>query len=74
MFSAFGVSGAVLVHPGRGWHAFWRVCAVPWRRLGAILVHLGQILAGFWRVLETAWELFRIIFLGFFAILSDTRK
>ena len=55
MFSAFGVSGAVLVHPGRGWHAFWCVCAVSWRRLGGVLKaswgHLGTSWADLGRVL-----------------------
>ena len=77
MFEGLGMSGAILVRPGRVWNAPWLRFRASGERLGGlgtILERLGRILEGFWRVLEASWELSGSIFGSFYAILSNMGK
>ena len=74
MFDEFGMSGAILVRPGRVWNA-------SWLRFRASGEHFGGVLRPSWRVLRRSWrgfgESWRLLgsFLGvFYAILSNMRK
>ena len=74
MFDEFGMSGAILVRPGRVWNA-------SWLRFRASGEHLGGVLGPSWSVLRRSWrgfgESWRLLgsFLGvFYAILGNMRK
>ena len=74
MFEGFGMSGAILVRPGR-------VRNASWLRFRASGEYLGGVLGPFWSVLRRSWrglgESWRLLgtFLGvFYAILSNMRK
>ena len=66
MFEGFGMSGAILVRPGRVWNA-------PWLRFRASGEHLGGVLGPSWSVLRRSWrgfgESWRLLgsFLGVFS-------
>ena len=65
MFDEFGMSGAILVRPGRVWNASWLRLKASGEHLGGVLGRLEAFLEGFWRVLEASWELCGSIFCHF---------
>ena len=49
MFDEFGMSGAILVRPGRIWNT-------SWLRFRASGEHLGGVLGASWSVLRRSWR------------------
>ena len=57
MFEGFGVSGIVLVRPGRAWNTSWVRLRTSGVRLGSLLGPSWNVLGGSWKGFGESWEL-----------------
>ena len=81
MFEGFGMSGAILVRPGRVWNAPWLRFRASGERLGGVLGPSWSVLGGSWRGFGESWRLlgsflgaFSEVFMPFRAICESSKK
>ena len=66
VFEGFGMSGAILVRPGRVWNAPWLRFRASGERLGGVLGPSWSVLGGSWKGFGESWRLLGS-FLGVFS-------